>query len=113
MWKHFKYDEFDCKHCGKNWTDIGLIDKLDKIREEYEKPITVTCGYRCPGHNMAVGGVRKSQHVQGKAADITGPDLDELYVLCLKHFKAVGDGRPKGFIHVDLRADRDYRWTYP
>lgn len=110
--KYFKLDEFDCPHCGKNWTDILLIQKLDKLREELGCPINVLSGYRCSEHNRAIGGVSNSQHVYGKAADITSNDLDRLYKLCLKHFKAVGDGRDRGFIHVDLRDDREYRWVY-
>lgn len=112
LFKYFNFDDFDCSHCGKNWTDIKLLQKLDLVREEYGKPITITSGYRCPEHNKAVGGVPNSQHVSGKAADISGASLDDLYDICLKHFKAVGDGRRKGFIHVDLRDDTDRRWVY-
>lgn len=44
---------------------------LDKIREAYGKPITVNSGYRCPKLNTAIGGSKTSQHITGKAADIT------------------------------------------
>ena len=43
---------------------------LDPLREAYGKPIVVTSGYRCPKLNKAVGGVPKSQHLKGEAADI-------------------------------------------
>ena len=55
-----------------------LISALDKIREQYGKPITVTSGYRCPELNRAVGGAvnpdgtPKSQHCKGEAADLIG-----------------------------------------
>ena len=60
-----------------------LISALDKIREQYGKPITVTSGYRCPELNRAVGGAvnpdgtPKSQHCKGEAADIVGENKAE------------------------------------
>ena len=43
---------------------------LDPLREKYGKPIHVNSGYRCPKHNLAVGGATQSQHMNGEAADI-------------------------------------------
>ena len=43
---------------------------LDPAREKLGMPVTVNSGYRCKEHNLAVGGVRGSQHLQGEAADI-------------------------------------------
>ena len=43
---------------------------LDPLREKYGKPIKVNSGYRCPNHNLAVGGATQSQHMKGEAADI-------------------------------------------
>lgn len=43
---------------------------LDPLREAYGKPIVVTSGFRCHRLNRAVGGVAKSQHMKGEAADI-------------------------------------------
>ena len=60
-----------------------LILALDKIREQYGKPITVTSGYRCPELNRAVGGAvnpdgtPKSQHCKGEAADLIGENKSE------------------------------------
>ena len=54
-----------------------LISALDKIREQYGKPIFVTSGYRCPMLNKAVGGVNSSQHVKGEAADLVGRNDNE------------------------------------
>ena len=49
-----------------------LIDNvLDKIREAFGKPIKVNSGYRCEKLNQSIGGSKTSQHMQGKAADIT------------------------------------------
>lgn len=54
----------------KNLTE--LVDKiLDPLREAYGGPITVTSGYRCPQLNKKTGGVSNSQHLEGRAADIS------------------------------------------
>ena len=42
---------------------------LEPVRELLGKPIVVNSGFRCPIHNVAVGGVANSQHVRGEACD--------------------------------------------
>lgn len=50
---------------------IALVDNvLDPLRKLWGKPIIVTSGFRCAKLNRAVGGVSKSQHTKGQAADI-------------------------------------------
>ena len=50
---------------------IALVDNvLDPLRKLWGKPIIVTSGFRCAKLNRAVGGVAKSQHTKGQAADI-------------------------------------------
>ena len=59
-----------------------LMDRiLQPLRDSFGKPITVNCGYRCPRVNQAVGGVPNSQHLEGKAADITSEDNKALFEL--------------------------------
>lgn len=49
-----------------------LVDNvLDPLRDAWGAPIMVTSGYRCPALNRAVGGVARSQHLLGEAADVT------------------------------------------
>ena len=111
---NFSANEFTCK-CGKcqvSFINTELLEKLQELREAYGSSIVITSGYRCSEHNSKIGGAKASQHLQGNAVDILGHNLNELYDLCEKHFKSVGDGRPKGFIHIDIRADKPRRWTY-
>ena len=60
---------------------------LEKVREIYGKPITVTSGYRSSEVNSAIGGVTDSQHTKGEAADIIPTsgvsDLKGLFEACL------------------------------
>ena len=43
---------------------------LQKVREHFGKPVTVTSGYRSPELNKALGGSTTSDHCKGMAADI-------------------------------------------
>lgn len=112
--EHFSTAELACKDCGSCVLDPGLVPALEKLRSAGgDLPILVDCGYRCPLHNAAVGGVKNSTHLEGKAADIKlpGKTLQEMYDL------AVGVGVFGGigvydtnFIHVDVRTERA-RWA--
>ena len=73
--KNFKIQEFEC-HCGcemppeaRQNIEALVANVLDPVRDEYGKPIYVNSGYRCTKHNAAVGGVPRSQHMVGQAAD--------------------------------------------
>ena len=75
--KNFRIQEFVC-HCGcgmppeaRQNIEALVTNVHDPVRDEYGKPIYVNSGYRCEKHNKAVGGVPKSQHMVGQAADIS------------------------------------------
>lgn len=92
--KYFTQKEFWCKcaQCQKGDAELGippggmmggvaenvkaLVENvLDPAREWFGGPIRVNSGYRCPKHNLAVGGVRGSQHLRGEAADVMCADV--------------------------------------
>ena len=52
-----------------------LAGFLDKLREDYGKPIFVSSGYRSPQLNRTVGGVSSSVHQIGYAADLQTSDM--------------------------------------
>lgn len=111
--KHFSSKEFECK-CGKceiQYLEDGVLEKLEIVREKYGKPIIITSGYRCPSHNKAIGGAVNSSHVNGLAVDIQPKllildELDDLYDVCYNIFDNIGDGRNRGFVHVDDRPPK-------
>ena len=47
---------------------------LEPLRRHYGHPIRITSGYRCEELNRAVGGVGRSQHMLGEAADLSVPN---------------------------------------
>ena len=56
----------------KNLTAL-CVNVLQPLREQLRLSINVTSGYRCEKVNLAIGGVAKSQHQFGEAADINVP----------------------------------------
>jgi uncharacterized protein YcbK (DUF882 family) len=80
---HFSLDEFDCQ---------------------------ILSGYRSPDHNAIVGGAQRSQHMQGRAADITveGVAPSDVHSTVLRLFRASsleigGLGLYPGWVHIDIR----------
>ena len=121
--KHFSSTEFICRcsDCTDNFIDDTLIQKLELVRDSYGDVIVINSGFRCPTRNAAVGGVSSSTHCSGLGVDIrpklnTLDELDKLYNICEKIFNNIGDGRNKGFIHVDVRPLRSSgikrKWIY-
>jgi zinc D-Ala-D-Ala carboxypeptidase len=54
----------------------ALCDEvLQPLRDALNAPIVVSSGFRCPALNRAVDGAPDSQHLDGKAADITCPTM--------------------------------------
>lgn len=83
-----------------------LIDNvLDPLRTAYRKPIYVNSGYRCEELNRLVGGAKNSQHMTGKAADITAGSKEENRKL----FELV---RELGLDYDQLIDEKDYSWVH-
>jgi uncharacterized protein YcbK (DUF882 family) len=113
--RNFRGEEFACKcGCGACIPDVGLVHKLQQLRDRIKKPIVINSSTRCAKHNKAVGGERESFHLTGKAADICVPGMPVQTLL--KHveesnlFKGVGYYPKKNFVHVDTRRAAG-RWT--
>lgn len=116
--KYFKRSEFACK-CGKYCNGFPvepnekLVETLETIREHFGVPVTVSSGIRCKTHNTNAGGVSKSQHMEGTAADIVvkGVPVSEVvkYAETLMP-KTGGIGTYKTFTHIDVRSVKA-RWN--
>ena len=46
------------------------LEVLQPLRDYVGAPVHINSGYRCKALNLAVGGVKNSQHCRGEAADI-------------------------------------------
>jgi len=115
---HLSVREFAC-HDGSDAILISdpLPEVLEAIRNHFGKPLRITSGYRTPAWNRKVGGVAKSQHTLGTAADINIDDETPLavYRAIVNGWVAgvdperLGVGLYLGFVHVDVRGHRA-RW---
>ncbi len=111
---HFLKAEFACNHCGAlpNNPPQELLDILEELRAEFDSPVIINSGYRCPTHNRNVGGVRHSRHLSGDAADVVvkGVDPHDVYVFLNERVGSGGGvGKYNSFTHVDTRGTRA-RW---
>ena len=109
--KNFNLSEFESdNNVVKVSTELVL--GLQIMRNLIGRPIKVINGYRTPEHNKRVGGADNSQHLHGRAADITveGMSGKELAKFAeVAGFNAIGIA--KTAIHVDDRPER-VRWNY-
>jgi len=123
---NFTKSEFDCKSGEEMPLEVLenvklLAIQLQKIRDYVGKPIRINSAYRSEAHNEAIGGVKTSQHILGKAADITIDTFtpDEVVSIIenmltnemLGGFYIGGLGSYNTFTHVDIR-DKKARWNF-
>ena len=109
----FKRSEFACRcGCGFDTADVELIHILNKLRAHYGVPIAIYSGARCADHNRKVGGAKNSQHLLGRAADISVHGQDPRSVaatLRAWYPSRYGIGTYPTFTHIDSRG-RVARW---
>ena len=121
---NFSKSEFECRSGEEMPSDVldnvkQLAIQLQAIRDYVGKPIRINRAYRSKAHNKLIGGVKTSQHILGKAADITIDTFtpDEVISIIenmltnemLGGFHIGGLGSYRTFTHVDIR-DKKARW---
>ena len=113
--KNFSQKEFACKcGCGLDVINIGLVNRLQVIRDIVQVRMIINSGCRCIDHNRAVGGASVSYHLAGYAADFCFPkdSSDNLYFEISMLLKDWSGGvhyyKDQRFIHVDIGKER--RW---
>jgi uncharacterized protein YcbK (DUF882 family) len=100
-----------------------VLQNLQVLRDACGKPITIMSGYRSPDRNEAVGGAKKSQHMEGNAVDIKIKDMKPEDAAKLVE-KLIAEGKmcqgglgiyprstaAEGWIHYDTRGVKA-RWN--
>lgn len=108
-WEHFTPEEFTSK--GRDGARLQVhtdfLDRLERLRVAFGKPMLVNSGYRSPAHNAKVSSTGYTgPHTTGRAVDIAvrGEDAYVLTSLALLHgFTGIGIAQ-KGhgrFVHLD------------
>ena len=115
--KNVKVSELACHGngcCSTVLVDEQLVDYIQKIRDHFGKPITITSGYRCPTHNRNVGGATGSRHGKGQAADIVVQGVAPAQVAKYAEssgikgiglYETAADGH---FVHIDTRTAKSF-----
>lgn len=115
--ENFSSLEFDCHGsgcCSETIINPKLVEYVQKIRDHFGKPITVTSGYRCPIHNKRIGGATGSRHSKGDAADIVVQGVtprevaqyaESIGIKGIGLYETSADGY---FTHVDTRDTKSF-----
>ena len=135
--KHFTLEEMEKSSTGirlgiKNKAGSGEIknlgdlcyEVLEPVRVKFDKPVTITSGYRSPELSVAIGSKSTSQHCLGEAVDMEVLSVSNLEValwiqnncnfdqLILEFWK---EGEPNsGWIHCSYKegSNRKQVLTY-
>lgn len=114
---NFRASEFLCKGsgcCTEGKVDEKLVEILQKIRDHFGKPVHISSAYRCATWNKKVGGVSRSYHCSGQAADIKVEDTapaqvakyaERIGVLGIGLYDTDADGH---FVHIDTRTVKSF-----
>lgn len=125
--RHFNAEEFRCRCVNRAGGDgrpypqclgvnisLQLVSMLDEARENAGVPFVITSGYRCRVWNSDVGGVHRSAHTLGLAADIAcGLDEDHKRFLIftgmfIVEFPRIEIGQ--SYLHTDIDYERPLKW---
>lgn len=113
MYPNFKPSEFECPcdrpECRKHGMEYYFLAAIQDLRLSVGRPFKITSGYRCPEHNIEVGGVKGSWHLKGLACDISTVSFQvnekhRFLKKALQRFNGVGIYEK--FVHLDLRSVR-------
>jgi len=121
MTNNFTLKEFECNDGSEMPSDVylnivKLAGQLQFLRDYTGKAIKINSGYRSPDFNAKIKGVKNSQHLLGKAADIRIEGMKPKEVHSIIE-KLIGDGDMlqgglglySSFVHYDFRGKKA-RW---
>lgn len=117
--KNFNSYEFRCGlgspcSCSTILIDDKLVEYLQKIRDHFGKPITITSAYRCPSYNKSIGSGTGSYHSKGMACDIVvsgktprevAKYAESIGILGIGLYETNADGH---FVHIDTRTTKAF-----
>ena len=91
-----------------------LLTRLQALRDIINRPLTINSGYRCEEHNRAISGRELSQHLIGRAVDISTsgwsePEKERICSLA-EALEFGGFGKYETFVHLDVRPGEKKRW---
>ncbi len=124
-WPNFSPAELASNGNGAVQIQIQALDRLQALRTEWNRSLTINSAYRDPVYNLKIGSTNGSQHPKGTAFDVSvrGWTFENIYLfkeMAYKHgFRGFGGYEQKNgdrnFIHIDNRGSRakwgkDWAW---
>lgn len=118
-WPDFSINEIACRDYTLAINPYSM-DALQLLRNTLRKPLIINSAYRSPEYNKQVGGAKNSQHMRGKAFDISMVNHDvELFMEIVEnlidpetnkpYFNGIGYYEKYNMVHIDTR-DKKARW---
>tara|TARA_Y100001951_G_C11282991_1_gene266652 strand:+ start:429 stop:791 length:363 start_codon:yes stop_codon:yes gene_type:complete len=110
--RSFTDNELKCQHCGKlnpHGAFVVFMERIQKLRDIYGKPLKVTSGYRCEDHPIEAKKQQAGQHsLAAIDLGVSGKDAYLLTKIAFElGFTGIGVSQRKGvprFIHLDDRT---------
>ncbi len=113
--EHFTVEEMRCPCCHVCNMDHEFMECLEKVRNVFGRPLRINSGYRCQKHNDTLpDSSPKSNHIKGKAADISWDEFDaaqKYHLLYVSMLYLHGIGIGKSYLHVDDGGNEKV-WVY-
>jgi len=118
--EHFSKRDFVCRcnHCkGSFRMSLTLIGILEHIRCHFNKRVDIVNAYRCPDLMEEKGGIKKSYHARGQAADIVVRDipLEDVFLFAetISQVNGIGLYPLEKHVHIDIRdLEKAEKWVY-
>lgn len=117
-WQRLANDEDDNLIDAYKKNLVTLFNKMEIIRDYFNRPIIINSAYRPPQYNRLIGGAKNSAHLYGMAADwyIPGlscnriratikPKLEEWGIRC--------EDLRSTWVHIDIREPIRSRFFKP
>ena len=112
--EHFHAQEFADTATGEARVDPEMVHRLEQMRQEIDRPIHITSGYRSPERQeqlrqQGVAVADDSRHMYGDAADIQVPGMspEEVAEVARRYFDGIGIY--SNHVHVDTYREREWR----
>lgn len=115
-WPSFSPREMASKREGKLAIDTDAMNKLQALRDFLGVPLLITSAYRSPAHNKAVGGAKRSKHLEAIAFDVRMDNHEpNAFEAAARKIGFTGFGfYPKsGFMHIDTGPSRSWGTRWP
>ena len=116
------FSEFEMRcscGCGRADMDPGFMTALQRVRDIFGRPMSITSGFRCPDYDKRISGA--GVHPTGQAADIaiSGENVYHLLSAAIAmRMRGIGQKQhgphARRFMHLDTTTGplRPRSWTY-